>query len=90
MKSSLYKISRWKHYKKIKTCLLVEDLLLVNGHVPKDIKLHCFNRQDEMNIFIQVDYDHFGASLRDIFDENWQRTSIMTSLAKQIVKAIQC
>lgn len=79
-KSSFYKMSREKHYKNIKPCLLVEELLLVDGHVPNDIKFHCFNRQGEMNIFIQIDYDRFGAHRRDVFDENWQRTDIRMGL----------
>ena len=78
--TNYYKSSREKHYKAIPPYIMMEQLLLNKGKVPNDIKFHCFNRQGEMHIFIQVDYDRFGAHRRDIFDTQWNRTSIRLGL----------
>ena len=75
-----YKSSRENHYKAIPPCIMVEQLLLDKGKIPNDIKFHCFNRQGEMHIFIQVDYDRYGVHRRDIFDTEWNRTSIRMGL----------
>ncbi|MEA9392570.1 ATP-grasp fold amidoligase family protein [Acerihabitans sp. TG2] len=77
---NFYKINRERHYKAITPCIMVEELLQQDGHVPNDIKFHCFNQQGEMNIFIQVDYDRFGVHRRDVFDTQWNKTDIRMGL----------
>ncbi|NDL62588.1 glycosyltransferase [Enterobacteriales bacterium SAP-6] len=79
-KTNYYKKSRERHYKKIQPCILVEHLLQDEGHIPNDIKFHCFNRQGDMHIFIQVDYDRFGLHRRDVFDTDWNKTDIRMGL----------
>lgn len=79
-KNNFYKVTRERHYKNIKPCIMVEELLIEDGHVPNDIKFHCFNRNGEMNIFIQVDYDRFGVHRRDVFDTEWNNTGIRMGL----------
>ncbi|WP_213990975.1 ATP-grasp fold amidoligase family protein [Sodalis sp. dw_96] len=80
MDINYYKTTRERHYKTITPCIMIEELLLDKGKVPNDIKFHCFNRQGEMHIFIQVDYDRFGVHRRDIFDTQWNRTDIRMGL----------
>lgn len=79
-KTNYYKTSRERHYAKIHPCILVEHLLLDEGHIPNDIKFHCFNRQGDMHIFIQVDYDRYGTHRRDVFDVDWRKTDIRMGL----------
>ncbi|WP_413722625.1 ATP-grasp fold amidoligase family protein [Sodalis sp. RH23] len=79
-KTNYYKTNREKHYKKIQPRILVEHLLQDEGHIPNDIKFHCFNQQGEMHIFIQVDYDRYGLHRRDVFDTEWHKTDIRMGL----------
>ncbi|WP_413730549.1 ATP-grasp fold amidoligase family protein [Sodalis sp. RH22] len=79
-KTNYYKTSRERHYKKIQPRILVEHLLQDEGHIPNDIKFHCFNQQGEMHIFIQVDYDRYGLHRRDVFDTEWHKTDIRMGL----------
>ncbi|MBV6693115.1 ATP-grasp fold amidoligase family protein [Serratia quinivorans] len=76
MDKSFYVQSREKHYKDIEPRILIERLLEVEGSAPNDIKCHCFNKEGETVIFIQVDYNRFTHHQRDIFDEDWNRTEI--------------
>lgn len=79
-KTNYYKTSRERHYKQIQPRILVEHLLQDDGHIPNDIKFHCFNQQGEMHIFIQVDYDRYGLHRRDVFDTDWRKTDIRMGL----------
>lgn len=80
LESNFYVQTREKHYRDIEPCFMVEKMLLENNEVPNDIKFHCFNQQEELRIFIQVDYQRFGNHRRDIFDIDWNRTEIRLEL----------
>ncbi|HEI8866032.1 TPA: glycosyltransferase [Serratia odorifera] len=80
LRSNFYQQSRERHYQEIEPRIMVERLLLDNGEVPNDLKFHCFNRDGEIRIFIQVDYQRFGQHRRDLFDERWNRTEIRICL----------
>nr|WP_265736625.1 ATP-grasp fold amidoligase family protein [Chania multitudinisentens] len=87
MRSNFYHQSREKHYRDIEPCIMVERLLLENGEVPKDFKIHCFNRNGEIRFFIQVDYQRHSAHHRDIFDVDWNRTEIRLDLPNAAIPA---
>ncbi|ELG6517662.1 ATP-grasp fold amidoligase family protein, partial [Escherichia coli] len=56
LKTDFSKINLEKHYKNIKPRLFIEELLMLdNGKIPSDYKVHCFNAAGKY--FIQVDYD---------------------------------
>lgn len=80
LNSNFYKVTKEKHYDAIKPCLVFEELLLVGETVPNDLKFHCFNKNGEVKIFIQVDYSRFGVHRRDVFDCDWNRTEIRLGL----------
>ncbi|HFK7186318.1 TPA: ATP-grasp fold amidoligase family protein [Serratia odorifera] len=80
LRSNFYQQSRERHYQDIEPRIMAERLLLDNGAVPNDLKFHCFNRDGEIRIFIQVDYQRFGQHRRDLFDERWNRTEIRICL----------
>ncbi|MBT9189029.1 ATP-grasp fold amidoligase family protein [Zobellia russellii] len=72
MSKNYFRTSREWQYKKIKPCIIVEQLLMdKNGNIPMDYKLHCFNGNVRM---IQVDMgrgtDHHH---RNWYDVNWNR-----------------
>lgn len=85
--SNFYHQSREKHYQGIEPCIMVEQLLLDHGEVPNDIKFHCFNRGGDIRMFIQVDYQRYGAHRRDIFDLDWNRTEIRMGLPNAEIPA---
>lgn len=87
LRSNFYEQSREKHYQGIEPCIMAERLLLDNGTVPNDIKFHCFNRDGEIRMFIQVDYQRFASHRRDIFDLDWNRTEIRLELPNAEIPA---
>ncbi len=80
MDSNWYLSNKERHYQGIKPGLIFEELLQVDGQVPNDLKFHCFNKDGQMRIFIQVDYQRYGLHRRDVFDEEWNRTEIRMGL----------
>ncbi|PLR39216.1 glycosyltransferase [Chimaeribacter coloradensis] len=80
MDSNWYLSNKERHYQGIKPGLIFEELLQVDGQVPNDLKFHCFNKDGEMRIFIQVDYQRYGLHRRDVFDAEWNRTEIRMGL----------
>lgn len=62
-----------KHYENIKPKLLAEKLLLNDGKIPEDYKIHVLNRFDkpEQYIFIQVISDRFDHPKKELFLEDW-------------------
>lgn len=87
LSTNFYDQEREKHYQDIEPRILAERLLLDNGDVPKDFKFHCFNREGEVCIFIQVDYQRFGAHRRDVFDADWNRTNIRIDIENSEIPA---
>ncbi|WP_286335636.1 ATP-grasp fold amidoligase family protein [Escherichia coli] len=79
LKTDFSKINLEKHYKNIKPRLFIEELLMLdNGKIPSDYKVHCFNAAGKY--FIQVDYDRFeeggGKHTRNIYDESWNKLNL--------------
>jgi hypothetical protein len=76
LKTDFYRISREKHYSKIRPQIFFEQLLLDKaGKVPPDYKVHCFRKHSSRPVvYISVISDRFGDATRgDIFDEGWHR-----------------
>lgn len=64
-----YRSKEWQ-YKDIEPKIIVEKLLMgVNGELPSDYKIHCFNGKVE---FIHIDFDRFTDHKRIWFDKNWE------------------
>ena len=62
LRKNFYHSFREKQYKNIRPCILVEKLLQdVNGDIPKDFKIHCFNGQPT---YIQVDTGRYVTQCR--------------------------
>ncbi len=63
-----YGLGEWQ-YKNIKPCLIAEKLLSdVNGNIPPDFKLFCFNGRVKL---IQLDLDRETAHKRNMYDTQW-------------------
>ena len=74
LRKNFYHSFREKQYKNIKPCILVEKLLQdVNGDIPKDFKIHCFNGQPT---YIQVDTGRYVNQKRVIYDADWNHVDI--------------
>ncbi|MGH8146528.1 MAG: ATP-grasp fold amidoligase family protein [Rhodanobacteraceae bacterium] len=56
-------------YARIPRRILVEPLVLVDGHVPEDYKFYAFNGTVRL---VQVDTDRFGRHTRTLFDVDWR------------------
>jgi len=82
LNTNFYYQCREKHYQDIVPHIMAERLLLDNGEIPNDIKFHCFNRDGNVCIFIQVDYQRFGEHRRDVFDVSWNRTNIRMGMTE--------
>ncbi|RZF19159.1 ATP-grasp fold amidoligase family protein [Serratia marcescens] len=76
LRQSFYQVYRERHYKDIPPCIMVERMLIDEGQIPNDIKIHCFNLDGEVRFFIQIDYQRFIDHRRDFFDADWNRTEI--------------
>ena len=64
-----YETSEWQ-YKNIKPCLLIEKLLMMpDGKVPEDVKIHFFNGQPA---FIYKVIDREGGNYRAFFTPDWE------------------
>ena len=59
------------YYQLIEPKVIVEKSLVVDGKIPKDYKIQCFNKSGDIRMFIQVDNGRFGKHERNIYDENW-------------------
>jgi hypothetical protein len=70
MHRNYYYWSREWQYKHIKPRIVIEKLLLDNGEIPNDYKLHCFNGKVK---FVQVDMDRYTNHQRNIYDIHWNR-----------------
>ncbi|MCU4674238.1 hypothetical protein N7931_01215 [Catenovulum sp. 2E275] len=56
-------------YSAIKPKIMVESLLQTSsGELPSDYKFHMFNQGDDIEFFLQVDYDRDGDHHRSIYD----------------------
>lgn len=67
---NFYYANREFQYKNIKPMIIIERLLMLsNGKIPNDYKLHFFNGRCE---FIYCSIDREGANYRKVYDINWQ------------------
>ncbi|AME25602.1 MULTISPECIES: ATP-grasp fold amidoligase family protein [Burkholderiaceae] len=76
LQTDFYKVSRERHYSKIRPRIFFEQLLLdERGKLPPDYKVHCFRRGNAQPVmYISVISDRFGDTTRgDIFDVRWNR-----------------
>lgn len=73
LRSDFSKLSREKHYKKIKPQIIFEKALLSEGHPPPDYKLNVFTgrRAGEAYVFIQHMQDRFGSVTQNLYLEDW-------------------
>ncbi len=70
LKEKYYIYSKEMHYKGIKSCIIIEKLLLdSNGGLPKDYKFHCFGGKVE---FIHVVSSRSYGLRKTIFDTRWK------------------
>lgn len=65
-----YVFRKETQYRNIKPGIIFEELILDNGKVPKDYKIHCFSSG---KLIIQVDNDRFGEHTRDFYNEDWTK-----------------
>lgn len=64
-----YYLDKEWQYENIKPRIVVEKMLTdVDGSIPSDYKLHCFNGKFE---FLQVDLGRFGTHRRNLYDKDW-------------------
>jgi hypothetical protein len=71
---NFYDFGREHMYKNIKSCILVEKLLLdKNDKIPIDYKFHCFHGKVE---FVYCSIDRENKNYRKIYKKNWEKTNI--------------
>lgn len=68
-----YTLTRERAYKNIKPQVIVEQLILDDGKVPNDLKIHCFNGEVQ---FIYLSIDREERDVRLIVDRNWEKTGM--------------
>lgn len=68
-----YTLTRERHYRDLKPQIMFEQLLLdKNGKVPKDFKIHCFRKGDQLVQIVQVDSNRFEYHTRDFYSSSWE------------------
>ena len=60
-------------YTKIPVRIVAEELLIEDGKLPDDFKIHCFNNGKEKHKFFESFYTVDGNLMKNIYDENWKR-----------------
>lgn len=73
LKRNHYTLTRERAYKNIRPQIIVEQLILDNGNVPNDLKIHCFNGSVK---FIYLSIDREGQDVRLVVDRNWEKTDM--------------
>lgn len=63
-------------YKGLKPRVIIEELLLENGNVPRDYKIMCFNGKPEI---IQVHNGRFDNHTIEYYDVKWNKLNVYTS-----------
>lgn len=58
------------HYDLIERNIIVESKLVYNGSSPPDYKFHVFKKNNEVNWFLQIDFDRFIDHKRNYYDSN--------------------
>ena len=74
LKSNYYYGLREWHYKNIEPAIIVEKLLVDNeGNVPTDLKFHCFNNGDAIEIIFEPMLGRFVGTRAAFYTEAWER-----------------
>ena len=74
LSQNYYIHTREWQYKNIKPTLLIEKLLIENGKIPRDFKIHCFkDRSGEVDFIIQVDVGRFEKHYQQFYNKNWEK-----------------
>lgn len=74
-------------YTPIKPKIMVESLLQdANGDVPKDYKIHVFNREEETRCILHVDYDRFEGHHRSFYNEKGELLRFSQNKASKFVE----
>lgn len=63
-----WRMTREYQYRGIVKRVLVEEMLTLDGRIPNDLKVHCFNGVPE---YIYVSIDREGINKRQIYDSRW-------------------
>lgn len=73
LKRSHFTLTRERPYKTVRPQILVERLILDDGKVPNDLKIHCFKGRAE---FIYLSIDREGNDVRLVVDREWNKVDV--------------
>ena len=72
-----------EHFYSKKSYAVAEKLILdKEGKVPKDYKFHCFRKDGNLKIIIQVDSNRFENHTRNFYDEKWNLLDVELGIPK--------
>jgi TupA-like ATPgrasp len=71
LSQNYYTKLRERHYREIRPRILFETLLLDEGQLPKDYKVHCFRNNGKLTQIVQVVSDRFQAQKANYFTNDW-------------------
>lgn len=77
MKRSWYWFGREWPYKNIKPRIICQEFISDTGKTPDDYKVLCFNGKAK---FIEVHMDRFSDHRQDLYDEEWNKVSIIQGM----------
>jgi hypothetical protein len=77
MKRSWYWYGREWPYRDVKPRIICQEFISDSGRTPDDYKVLCFNGKAK---FIEVHMDRFGDHKQDLYDEGWNKVSIIQGM----------
>jgi hypothetical protein len=72
LSQNYYTKLRERHYREIHPRILFETLLLDQGELPKDYKVHCFRNNGNLTRIVQVVSDRFEDQKANYFTKDWE------------------
>lgn len=72
LSQNYYTKLRERHYRAIPPRILFETLLLDDGKLPKDYKVHCFRKNGRLTQIVQVVSNRFEEQKANYFTSDWQ------------------
>jgi hypothetical protein len=72
LSQNYYTKLRERHYREIRPRILFETLLLDQGELPKDYKVHCFRNNGNLTQIVQVVSDRFQDQKANYFTTDWE------------------